>query len=98
MHKINTVSKSMMKDGGRISYIVELLEDVKDARDNLKPEMELLKKEANDCSNECKEIQKKFEYWHLVINHLSLNASELLGMFLNHNRRTSSHMHKATKR
>lgn len=63
-----------MKDGGRLSYIVELLEDPEDAKDNLKPEMELLKKQAAECSEECEMIQKKFEYWHCVINHLSTNA------------------------
>ncbi|KIW00834.1 uncharacterized protein PV09_07594 [Verruconis gallopava] len=76
MHKISVVARSMMKDGGRLSYIVELLENEEDAKDNLKPEMELLKKQAADCSKECEEIQKKFEYWYYVINHLSANALE----------------------
>ncbi|OAL46817.1 hypothetical protein IQ07DRAFT_682939 [Pyrenochaeta sp. DS3sAY3a] len=74
MQKISVVSRSMMKDGGRLSYIVELLEDAEDAKYNLKPEMELLKKQATECSEECELIQKKFEYWHFVINHLSKNA------------------------
>lgn len=74
MHGINTAAKGVMADGGRISYIVELLEDLDDAKENLKPEMEALKKQAEECKQECTEIQQKFVYWHQVINHLSLDA------------------------
>jgi hypothetical protein len=81
MNKINTVARSMMEDGGSVSYIVELLEDPQDARNNLKPEMEEVRKTAVDCREECQDIKKKFEYWQLVINHLSLTALDLRGKF-----------------
>jgi hypothetical protein len=79
MNTINTIARALMEDGGKISYIVELLEDPADARNNLKPEMDAVKARAIECSNECEEIKKRFDYWHLVINHLSVNALDLSG-------------------
>jgi hypothetical protein len=79
MNKINSVARTMMEDGGGISYIVELLEDPEDAKFNLKPEMEEVKNTATDCRENCEEIKKKFEYWQLVINHLGQIALDLRG-------------------
>ena len=79
MNKINSVARSMMEDGGSVSYIVELLEDPEDAKLNLKPELEEVKKTAVDCRKECEDVKKKFEYWQRVIIHLSRTALDLRG-------------------
>lgn len=79
MNKINSVARTMMEDGGSISYIVELLEDPEDAKYNLKPEMEEVRNTATDCRENCEEIKQKFEYWQLVINHLGRTALDLRG-------------------
>lgn len=68
-----------MEDGGSVSYIVELLEDPEDAKLNLKPELDEVKKTAVDCRMECEEVKKKFEYWQRVIIHLSQTALDLRG-------------------
>ena len=82
MNKINSVARTMMEDGGSISYIVELLEDPEDAKHNLKPEMEQVRNTAKDCRENCEAIKQKFEYWYLVINHLGQTALDLRGMSL----------------
>jgi archaellum component FlaC len=81
MNKINSVALSVTGDSGNISYIVELLEDPEDAKDNLKPELEEVKKTTTECRKECEEISKKFEYWQLLILHLSQTALDLHGEF-----------------
>jgi hypothetical protein len=75
MNKVNAAARSMMEDGGSVSYIVELLEDPEDAKINLKPELEEVRITATDCREECEAIKKKFEYWQIVmIVHLSQTA------------------------
>lgn len=74
MNKIKSITKSMMADGGKISYIMELLEDPEDAKFNLKPAMEDVKAKAASCGDEVTHIKEKFDYWHRVINHLSTSA------------------------
>jgi predicted transcriptional regulator len=81
MNKINSVARSMMGDGGSVSYVVELLEDPEDAKSNLKPELEEVKKTATECRKECEDMKKKFEYWQRVILHLSQTALDLHGKF-----------------
>lgn len=76
MFKINTNALSMMKDGGKISYMIELLEDSEDARVNLKRAMQAVKAEAADCGKEVHLMKEKFAYWHQVIFKLSREASE----------------------
>jgi predicted transcriptional regulator len=77
MNKINAVARSMMEDGGSVTYIVQLLEDPEDAKYNLKPELEEVKKTAADCRKECEEMKKKFEYWQSVILHLGQTTLDL---------------------
>ncbi|KAH7077657.1 hypothetical protein BKA63DRAFT_564232 [Paraphoma chrysanthemicola] len=77
MSKINSTAFSLMEDGGQVGYLIELLEDPEDAKMNLKPAMQELKAQAEKCGNEVAQIQKKFEYWHLVINHLGTNALDI---------------------
>lgn len=79
MYKINAITNRIIEDGGQIGYIVELLEDPEDAKDNLRPEMEDLRSRAVECSEECRAIKEKFEYWQLVIFHLAKTASEHMG-------------------
>jgi len=71
MNKINSVARSMMDDGGNISYIVQLLEDPDDAKHNLKPELEEVKNTASKCRKECEDMKEKFEYWQSLIIYLS---------------------------
>jgi hypothetical protein len=79
MNKIKAIAEAMMEDGGSISYIIEMLEDPDDARDNLKPEIEDLKATATKCREECLEITKKFVYWEHLVNHLSSSALDISG-------------------
>ena len=81
MNKINSVARSMMDEGGSVTYIVQLLEDPEDAKYNLKPELEDVKKTAAECRKECEDIKKKFEYWLLVIYHLSKTTLDLQSKF-----------------
>jgi hypothetical protein len=60
----------MIEEEGSIGYIIDLLEDPEDARYNLKPELEAVKKTAKKCLDAAKAITSKFEYWYLVIIHL----------------------------
>jgi hypothetical protein len=77
MSRINSTATSMMIDGGQIGYIIELLEDLEDARLNLKPEMEELKAQASKCGIEVTQIKGKFDYWYRVILHLSKSALDI---------------------
>ena len=77
LNKTNTAVRSMMAEGGSISYIVELLEDPEDTKLNLKPELEKVRKTMTECGEECKATREKFEYWQLVILHLSRTAMDL---------------------
>lgn len=74
MNKIKSITTSMMADGGKISYIMELLEDPDDARFNLQPAMEDVQAKAAACGNEVTQIKEQFDYWHSVIYHLSTSA------------------------
>jgi hypothetical protein len=77
MNTINTIANTIMEEDGPISYIVELLEDPEDAVDNLKPELEKVKDKATKSRELCEDIKKKFEFWHLMIDHLGLVALNL---------------------
>jgi hypothetical protein len=81
MNKIKSITTSMMADGGKISYIMELLEDPEDAKFNLKPAMEDVKAKAASCGNEVRQIKDKFDYWYQVIHHLSTSALSMSGKF-----------------
>ena len=70
MNSIRSIAKTMIAEEGRISYIIDLLEDIEDARYNLRPEMDALAKTAKDCQMNAEEITKKFAYWEQVIIHL----------------------------
>ena len=70
MSYLESVSRSMIGEGGSIGYIVELLEDPEDARDNLGPEIQRIKDVANGCHINATEVVRKFNYWNLVICHL----------------------------
>jgi septal ring factor EnvC (AmiA/AmiB activator) len=87
MNSLRSISKTIISDRGRISFIIDLLEDIEDARDNLKPEMDALAKSAKDCQINAEEIGKRFEYWESVIIHLkqcSLSHKGTLHISLSH--------------
>ncbi|SPJ91048.1 uncharacterized protein FTOL_13450 [Fusarium torulosum] len=70
MNTIRATAQSMIAVEGSIAYIIDLLEDPEDARYNLKPEIDAIKKTANKCLRSAEAITKKFEYWYMVILHL----------------------------
>lgn len=70
MNTIRATAESMISADGSIAYIVDLLEDPEDARYNLKPEIDAIKKTANKCLRNAESITEKFKYWYLVILHL----------------------------
>ena len=80
MNSIRATAQSMIAPEGSIACIVDLLEDPEDARYNLKPEIEAVKKTANKCLQSAKGITEKFEYWHLVIMHLHQTSLSKRGM------------------
>jgi hypothetical protein len=53
-----------------LGYIIDLLEDPEDARRNLKPELQAVKKTANKCLESAQSFTSRFEWWYLVITHL----------------------------
>lgn len=63
-------ARGLVAEDGSIGYIIDLLEDPEDAKYNLKPEMDALKKTAEKCLHSAQQITAKFAYWHLVIIHL----------------------------
>lgn len=67
MSTIRAIARSMIAEEGSIGQIIDLLEDPEDARYNLKPEIEALKKTAKKCLASATAITAKFEYWYLVI-------------------------------
>ena len=79
LNKINSIARSVMADGGSISYIVELLEDPEDAIYNLKPELEEVGRTVQKFGKECEAIRSKFEYWQLVSMNLSQSALDVTG-------------------
>jgi hypothetical protein len=70
MNTIRATAQSMIAVEGSIAHIIDLLEDPEDARYNLKPEIDSIKRTANKCLQSAEAITKKFEYWYLVILHL----------------------------
>lgn len=70
MNSIRAASRAIIGEEGSISYIIDLLEDPEDARYNLKPEINAVKKSATKCLDIAKAMAAKFEYWHLLIIHL----------------------------
>jgi hypothetical protein len=82
MSTIRATARSMIAEQGSIGYIIDLLEDPEDARYNLKPEIEALKKTANKCLASATAITAKFEYWYLVIIHLKKTSLSKRGMHI----------------
>jgi hypothetical protein len=74
MNKIKSITTSMIAEGGKIGYIVELLENPVDARYYLKPAMEDVKAKAASCGNEVMQIKLKLDYWYRVVHHHSISA------------------------
>ncbi len=70
MNTIQATARSLIAEEGSIGAIIDLLEDPEDARFNLKPEIESIKKSAKKCLENAEAITSKFAYWHLVIMHL----------------------------
>lgn len=81
MNVIRSTALRMTATEGSIAYILELLEDPEDARYNLKPEMETIKKTAQKCLENAQQITAKFKYWHCVILHLKKTSLSKRGKF-----------------
>jgi hypothetical protein len=70
MNVIRANSEAMIAEDGSLFEVIELLEDPEDARHNLKPEIEAIKKSAAKSLETASGISGNFEYWHRVICHL----------------------------
>ena len=79
MNTIQATARSLIAEEGSICAIIELLEDPEDARYNLKPEIEALKKSAKKCLDNAQSITSKFAYWHFVIMHLKKDSLDGIG-------------------
>ncbi|KAH6640308.1 hypothetical protein F5144DRAFT_90241 [Chaetomium tenue] len=79
MALIQKTSEGMIKDGGSVAYIIELLEDMDDAKKNLLPEIREVERCAQSCLTNLKQLCEKFEFWYLVIVCLKNNATESSG-------------------
>jgi hypothetical protein len=82
MATIRATARSMIAEEGSIGYIIDLLEDLEDARHNLKPEIEALKQTAKKCLESATAITAKFEYWYLVIIHLRQTSLSKRGKYI----------------
>ncbi|KAM7198901.1 hypothetical protein V8F20_005968 [Naviculisporaceae sp. PSN 640] len=89
MSIIRSTAMRMITTEGSIAYILELLEDPEDARYNLKPEIEAIRKTAQKCLENAQQITAKFRYWHLVIMHLKQTSLFRKGQVVNEKKATS---------
>ena len=79
----------MIEAEGSISNLIDLLEDPKDARYNLKPEIEAIKKTAQKCLENAEQTSQKFRYWYLVIMHLKATSLSKRGDIIKEKETTS---------
>ena len=70
MNNIHSAARFLIEKEGSIGYIIDLLEDPKDARYNLKPGIDQVRVIAGDFQKNAKAIIDKFQYWFLLICHL----------------------------
>ncbi|KAK4207742.1 hypothetical protein QBC37DRAFT_298078 [Rhypophila decipiens] len=89
MSIIRSTALRMITTEGSIAYILELLENPEDARYNLKPEIEAIRKTAQKCLENAQLITAKFRYWHLVIMHLKQTSLSRKGQVVNEKKATS---------
>jgi hypothetical protein len=80
MDLIQRTSERMIQDDGSVAYIIELLEDLDEAKNNLLPEIKQVEESARLCLTNIKELYNKFEFWYWVIVCLRNNFIEGRGM------------------
>ncbi|KAL2155917.1 hypothetical protein VTH82DRAFT_659 [Thermothelomyces myriococcoides] len=74
MDYVHKTAISIIRDGGKIENILEMLEDIDDACENLMPEMEAVKNTAKTCLERVRNLAEHFQYWYWVICCLKNNA------------------------
>ncbi len=89
MSVIRSTAQRMIEAEGSISYLIDLLGDPEDARYNLKPEIESIKKTAQKCLEKAEQISQKFRYWYLVIMHLKTTSLSKRGDIIKEKETTS---------
>ena len=67
MNTIRIAGRGIVSDSGTLSYIIGLLEDEEDAKDNLRDQIARLEKTTSNCKEEADAITAKFDYWLRVI-------------------------------
>ncbi|KAK6338112.1 hypothetical protein TWF696_001583 [Orbilia brochopaga] len=90
MNQIRATARSMIVEEGTISYIIELLEDPEEAKENLLPEIDNIKRMAQKCLQNAQNIQAKFDYWHHVIMHLKQTSLSRRGQVFDDLRHTEA--------
>ena len=82
MNQIQSIARSLIAQSGGIATIIDYLEEPEEARYNLKPELQAVRKSAQKCLQTAEFITSKFHYWYLVIMHLNYCSLTKSGMLL----------------
>ncbi len=81
MDRIKTIAHSMIRNDGQVAYIIDLLEDMNEARMGLLPEIRRIEEVTQGCLTNLQELCKTFEYWYWLICCLKNNAVEVRGIY-----------------
>ncbi|KJZ79754.1 hypothetical protein HIM_00468 [Hirsutella minnesotensis 3608] len=95
MNKLQSAARSMIAEGGTITYIIDLLNDVEDARINLPGVIEKLATNAEIFKRDAQAITEKFGYWERVIMHLDKSCKDEAASNLEQQNQNESHANKA---
>ncbi|KJZ68254.1 hypothetical protein HIM_12358 [Hirsutella minnesotensis 3608] len=76
MNKLQSAARSIIAEGGTITYIIDLLNDVEDARKNLPGTIKKLATNAEIFKKDAQVITEKFDYWQKVIMHLDKSCRD----------------------
>ncbi|KAL2167851.1 hypothetical protein VTG60DRAFT_718 [Thermothelomyces hinnuleus] len=79
MDYVHKAAISIIRNGGKVESILEMLENIEDARVNLKPEMQSVKRTAETCMERVRSLTENFQYWYWMICCLKNNVLESRG-------------------
>ncbi|AEO57475.1 hypothetical protein MYCTH_49795 [Thermothelomyces thermophilus ATCC 42464] len=79
MDYVHKAAISIIRNGGKVESILEMLENIEDARVNLKPEMQSVKRTAEISLERVRSLTENFQYWYWMICCLKNNVLESRG-------------------
>ncbi|KAK4154187.1 hypothetical protein C8A00DRAFT_33012 [Chaetomidium leptoderma] len=95
MDYIRKVASTLIKKDGQIENILEMLEDIEDARVNLLPDMAAVKKSTKTCLERVQRLTEDFQYWYWVICCLKNNVLNSQGIVQSDANKNEKDMEKA---